>query len=94
MKAKIIETGKIINVVPMDGNWCDPSEPRYYSDEELDFSPATDDWAAYRREVAKDMACSIVHSDIATARGEDFIKEVVRVSIGFADELIKQLKEK
>lgn len=52
------------------------------------------DWAEYRREAAKDMACSIVHSDIATARGEDFIKNVVRVSIDFADELIKQLQSK
>ena len=96
MKAKVIKTGKIVNVVPMDGNWCDPSEVRYYSDEELDFSSTTEDWAAYRREAAKDILCAIVRSNQTDDNNKPFrtFEDLAMASVACADELIKQLQSK
>ena len=93
MKAKVIKTGEIINVVPMDGNWCDPSEARYYNDEELDFSPATEDWDAYRREAAKDILCAIVRRAGFTLDTHGRELEI-DTALNYADELIAKLKEK
>lgn len=52
-------------------------------------------WVTFRREAAKDILCSVLAGGIANgANGFDPVKEeLVNVSIGMADELIKQLKE-
>ena len=53
------------------------------------------DWDAFRRDAAKDILCAVLAGGIANgAEGFDAQKEeLVNVSIGMADELIKQLKE-
>lgn len=96
MKAKVIETGKIVNVVPMDGNWCDPSETRYYSDKELDFSLVTDGWDEYRREAAKDILCAILRSNQTDDNDKPFrtFEDLAKGSVACADALIAKLKEK
>lgn len=53
------------------------------------------DWEKFRREAAKDILCAVLAGGIANgAKGFDAQKEeLVNVSIGMADELIKQLRE-
>lgn len=53
------------------------------------------DWEKFRREAAKDILCAALAGGIANgAKGFDAPKEeLVNVSIGMADELIKQLRE-
>lgn len=52
-------------------------------------------WESFRREAAKDILCAVLAGGIANgANGFDAQKEeLVNVSIGMADELIKQLRE-
>ena len=54
MKAKVIKTGEIINVIPTNGGWVAVFENgvRLFEDSELDF--IFEDWEAFRREAAKD----------------------------------------
>ena len=57
MKVKVIKTGKIVNVCPdvLAGFLADDGS--YYQDDEL--STELDDWSTFRREVAKDILCTI-----------------------------------
>ena len=87
MKAKVIKTGEIVNVVPTEGGWVAVFENGvwHYTDSELDFEFA--DWGKFRREAAKDILCAlIIHCSLPC-------KDGARISIEYADELIKQLKE-
>jgi hypothetical protein len=47
------------------------------------------DWQSFRAETAKDILCSIIQS-----YGEDRIENQSELAVEYADELIKQLKEK
>lgn len=92
MKAKVIKTGEIVNVVPTGCGWVADfgDHIRHYTDPELDFEFA--DWENFRREVAKNVVCALL-LDNRTSYSlpyEWFCKQAVEVS----DELIKQLKEK
>lgn len=49
----------------------------------------TTDWAAFRREAAKDILCSMVRGGYG--RGRE--KEQAKLAVEYADELIKQIKE-
>lgn len=92
MKAKVIKTGEIINVIPMDGgcvaNFVNGA--RHFEDSELDFEFA--DWGKFRREAAK-MAMGQL---IGMGRDDGYKyspAEVARYAIVYADELIRQIKE-
>jgi hypothetical protein len=89
MKAKVIKTGEIVNVIPEQGGWCDTdfkSYSQHYEDKELDFE--FQDWSSFRREAAKDFVVALVSS------GNGLNPKNIAYSIEMADELIKQLKEK
>ncbi len=49
----------------------------------------TTDWAAFRREAAKDILCAMVSGGYG--RGRE--REQAQLAVMYADELIKQLKE-
>ena len=87
MKAKVIKTGEIVNVVPTEGGWVADfgDHIRHYTDPELDFEFA--DWEKFRREAAKDILSALCSFPPIN------YKEDVRRAINIADELIKQLKE-
>lgn len=87
MKAKVIKTGEIINVIPMDGGWIANfvNGARHFEDSELDFN--FEDWEKFRREAAKDILVALCTTMSIN------MKEDVRQAINIADELIKQLKE-
>lgn len=54
-----------------------------------------DDWALFRREAAKDILCALISARVGISFSDDRIGETpVKNAIFFADELIKQLKEK
>lgn len=55
----------------------------------------TTDWDSFRRGAAKDILCAVLAGGIANGtKGFDAQKEeLVNVTIGMADELIKQLKQ-
>ena len=91
MKAKVIKTGEIVNVVPTEGGWAAVFENGvwHYTDSELDFEFA--DWADFRREAAKDILCALV--SMPSIWEEYPIKSLAKSAIMQADELIKQLKE-
>lgn len=88
MKAKVIKTGKIVNVVATEGGWVADFENSigHYTDSELDFEFA--DWEKLRREAAKDFTVALVSS------GSGLNPKTIAYAIEMADELIKQLKEK
>ena len=86
MKARIKDTGEIVEVYPdtIAGFLADNSN--YYKNEEL--STELDDWQSFRREAAKDILCALVSDGRTTVNGAS-----VTASIKLADELIKQLRE-
>lgn len=88
MKAKVIKTGEIVNVVPTEGGWvADFGEHiRHYTGPELDFEFA--DYEKFRREAAKDFTVALVSS------GSGLNPKTIAYAIEMAEELIKQLKEK
>ena len=91
MKAKVIKTGEIINVIPMGGGWAANfvNGVRHFEDSELDFS--FEDWEAFRREAAKDILIALV--SVPSVWKEYPIKSRAKSAIMQADELIKQLKK-
>lgn len=51
---------------------------------------STFDWQFFRNQAAKDILCSIIQSGYY---GEDRISHQSKLAVGYADSLIKQLKE-
>lgn len=59
-----------------------------YQDRELD------DWAAFRREAAKDILCAIVsHNGFNYHDPDQFTADAIAASVGTAGALIQKLKE-
>lgn len=89
MKAKVIKTGEIINVVPVDGRWVANfvNGVWHYTDSELDFEFA--DWEKFRREAAKDLMPLAAEMCDYCGDLEKFVEKAIEI----ADELIKQLKK-
>lgn len=52
------------------------------------------DWQSFRAEAAKDILCSVLQTDGVGDIGSKYVQNCVMASLLFADELIKQLKEK
>ena len=73
----------------------------YYRAADLVFPETPDwdktDWSSFRREAAKDIVCAILSAGMEQTndKNEHFhsFEELARVSVKWADELIKQLKE-
>ena len=86
MKAKVIKTREIVNVVPTEGGWIANliNGVRNFADSELDFS--FEDWGKFRREAAKDFTVALVSS------GSGLNSKTIAYAIEMADELSKQLK--
>lgn len=104
MKARIRHTNIEVDVQPFydeTGYFAGFKDGyEYYRAADLVFpdTPAWDpniDWSSFRREAAKDILCAVLAGGIANgANGFDAQKEeLVNVSIGVADELIKLLKQ-
>ena len=100
MKAKVIKTGEIVNVVPTDGGLVVDfgNGVRHYTDSELDFEFA--DWEKFRREAAKDMLCALLgrverfYTGVSID-GKNRIsdhKDFIKLAIEDADKLIKALR--
>ena len=93
MKAKVIKTGEIIDVIPMSGGWAANfiNGVRHFEDSELDLDFSFEDWEAFRREAAKDAMCQL----IGMGRDDGYKyspEEVAHYAIVYADELIKALR--
>ncbi len=92
MKARVKHTGEWITVNPCNYGFYEVGTHDIYEPDELDFA-AGFDWSSFRREAAKDILCALVGN-------KDYLKVIGRtepetmLAIRFADELIKQLKEK
>lgn len=54
------------------------------------------DWQSFRAEAAKDILCAVLSGGIASSEYDIILKnkDLVDVSIGIANELVKRLKEK
>lgn len=99
MKARVIKTGEIVNVIPEQGGWCDTdfkSYSQHYEDKELDFE--FQDWESFRREAAKDILANVagqlVHDPTTIAIDEFDPEFYAKVAVEWADVLIAKLKEK
>lgn len=92
MKARVKHTGEWITINPCNDGFYDVNTHDIYEPDELDFTPGFD-WSAFRREAAKDILCAL-------AGNKDYLKVIGRIepetmlAVQFADELIKQLKER
>lgn len=94
MKARIKHTDKIIDVEWTMYGWVWDSHEgrRVFDPEELIFLDNDNfDWQSFRVEAAKDILCAIIQSGYY---GEDRINHQSELAVGYANELIKQLKEK
>lgn len=92
MKARIKETGEIVEIYPdtLAGFLAD--DGCYYKNEEL--STELDDWQAFRREAAKDILPSLIEKASEIYGLESLAKEVwCKQAVEWADELIRQLKD-
>jgi hypothetical protein len=103
MKAKVKDTGDIVNVVFITHPnpavdevywWCQDNQTTYHKGE-LDFMGENIDWEQRRYEIAKDamngFLCSPV---IAGVNPNPSFKDVATFSVRLADTLIKELKGK
>jgi hypothetical protein len=105
MKARIKGTNTIVECIRIDGffgekgkgvycQYINGEHPGAYEtipgdcliELENDF-----DWQSFRAEAAKDILCSIIQSGYY---GEDRIAHQSELAVGYANELVKQLKEK
>ena len=87
MKAKVIKTGEVVEVHKSTTGWAfdNLNTTRFFDESELDFDYR--EWEVFRREAAKDILCAlIIHCSLPC-------KDAARISIEYADELIKQLRE-
>lgn len=88
MKAKLINTGEVVEVYRTVAGWVSENQNkiRVFEESELDFDYC--EWEAFRREAAKEILCAlIIHCSLPREDG-------ARIAIEYADELIKQLKDK
>lgn len=87
MKAKIKQTGEIVEVENLFDDGTALINDSYYKVSELDFdSNSVIDWEQRRYEIAKECASSLSALEIT-------INDIVRVSIEIADALIEELKK-
>ena len=94
MKAKVIKTGEVIEVHRNISGWASDDQlnkTRLFDESELDFD--YQDWELFRREAAKDILAGMV-SHPRVSYGNMNAGQQARLAIQYADELIKQLKEK
>lgn len=101
MRAKIIKTDKWIDVEKFKSGYRDKKTLYTYAPEELELKEV--DWDAFRRDAAKDIIPAILSCDKImehiwnlTGTGKHPAKTqdmVVNISIKYANELIRQLKE-
>lgn len=102
MKAKVKDTGEIVDVkfsthpnpsVDETYWWCEDNQIAYH-ERELDFMESNIDWEQRRYELAKDAMNSILTAPIGDGVNPNpSIEDVVMLSVGFADALIKELKK-
>lgn len=88
MQAKVIKTGEVVEVHKTTTGWAfdNLNTTRFFNESELDFDYRK--WEDFRMEAAKDILCAlIIHCSLAR-------KDGASIAIEYADELIKQLKEK
>lgn len=78
-----VPAGKLVLCKKGDGTFCYSS---LLDMEIVDETPSVD-WDAFRREVAKDLSCSLLNAGM-----RDTWAELARYAIKGADELIKQLR--
>lgn len=90
MKARIKNTGKIVNIYAecLAGFLADDGS--YYEDDEL--STEVDDWSSFRRKAAKDILVGICASWGKGFGGK--LSDMPDTAIELADVLIAKLKEK
>ena len=62
----------------------------------VDYNEDSFDWQSFRAEAAKDILCQTINFEMISVGGKSRINEerAVKKAIIYADELIKQLKEK
>ena len=108
MKARIKKTGEIINIasyatITLDvcDSWGNPIEMKPEAIELIQDKTDDFDWQSFRNQAAKDILCAIIASPSIIKLKDDkenlieFCKEdACKVSILYANELCKQLKEK
>lgn len=90
MKAKIIATGKVVEVFPVDGTkhtYVD-SDCHYYADKSLEFIPEID-WEKRRFELAKAALPEAMRMRTEYRTPED----IANIAIAYADALLSKLKE-
>lgn len=102
MKAKVKDTGEIVDVkfsthpnpsVDETYWWCEDKQESYHNSE-LDFMESAIDWEQRRYDIAKNAMNSILIAPIGDGVNPNpSIEEVVMLSVGFADALIKELKK-
>lgn len=91
MKARIKETGEIVDLAQeVIGH---KGERFQWFQLELIPEPYDEffNWQSFRAEAAKDILCAIIQSGYY---GEDRIAHQSELAVGYANELVKQLKEK
>ena len=97
MKAKVIKTGEVVEVVQDFGNFLevarDPEQSqRLWKPDDLDLD--YEYWQSFLREAAKDAMCAILsNSKMVDERSWDYSISVVKTAVAYADELIEQLRE-
>jgi hypothetical protein len=99
MKARVIATGKIVDVVA-NGNYYDTidNKERYYG-HELDFNDTADYWTRLEHQYAGMAMQSLLNNNLLSSvlfktgtTHEDYINEVVNVADEYAKALITRMK--
>lgn len=92
MKAQVIKTGEVVEVVQDFGYFLEVSlnpeqSQRLWKPDELDLD--YEHWIAFRREAAKDVLPAVIAKKSSLCNYDEVVKEAIK----FADELIRQLKK-
>lgn len=89
MKAKLINTGEVVEVHKTTTGWASDNlnTTRFFNESELDFDYR--EWEIFRREIAKEALCVMISGGYG--RGRE--KEQASLAVRYANELIEALKE-
>ena len=95
MKAKVINTGEVLEVYQTSTCWASDNlnSVRFFNESDLDFDYP--EWEVFRREAAKDILSSLIMEASKVYELESLDKDIwCEQAVIWADALIKQLKEK
>lgn len=93
MKARVKETGEIVDVIHKIGNIYSASDGNDYFINGLEFNVEETDWTALRNQAAIAAMQGMLSNPELVDAGYDYRLTIEKAAVGYADALIEELKK-